>query len=349
MKNIKFLATLCALITLFSACNPDTPNDVTTFENGVFITNEGAFTGGTGSVSFYNRTIGGIKNDIFGTQNGGAAVGSVLQSMTVIGDKAYLVVNNANKIVVVDAKTFKFQDSISGTTLPRYMIDIDDKKAFLSEWGVGGLKGAVKVYDKVTKKFTKTIATGNGAERMLKANGGLYVTNIGGFDADSTMALIDIASETVLSKIKVGVNPNSLVQDANGDIWVLCEGLYTANFGKLVRVKNNAIVASFDVPQGSKSLVTNTAKNMLYFISSDAIYQKDLTTTKPVIWKDKPITTSAFGLLYGLGFDDKANDVYCADAKNFTSNGAVYIFNADSKTLKDSLKVNVIPSNFWFQ
>jgi hypothetical protein len=349
MKNTEFLATLCALVTLFSACTPDTPNDVTTFESGVFITNEGAFTGGTGSVSFYNRTIGGIKNDIFGTQNGGAAVGSVLQSMTVIGDKAFLLVNNANKVVVVDAKTFKFQDSISGTTLPRYMIDIDDKKAFLSEWGIGGLKGAVKVYDKAAKKFTKTIATGNGAERMLKANGGLYVTNIGGFDADSTMALIDIASETVLSKIKVGVNPNSLVQDANGDIWVLCEGLYTATTGKLMRVKNNTVVATFDVPQGSKSLVTNTAKNTLYFISSDAIYQKDLMTTKPVIWKDKPITTSAFGLLYGLGFDDKTNDVYCADAKNFTTNGAVYIFNADTKTLKDSVKVNVIPNSFWFQ
>lgn len=349
MKNIQFWAISCALIILFVACGSDEPINVTTYENGVFITNEGAFTGGTGSVSFYNRTIGGINNDIFGTQNGGAAIGSVLQSMTVIGDKAYLVVNNANKMVVVDAKTFKFQDSIAGTILPRYLIDIDDKKAFLSEWGDGGLKGGVKVYDKTIKKFTKTIATGNGAERMLKANGGLYVTNIGGFASDSTVAFIEIASEAVLQKIKVGVNPNSLVQDVNGDIWVLCEGLYTATTGKLVRVKNNVVVATFDVPQGSKSLVINTAKNTLYFISSDAIYQKDLVATKPVVWKDKPVATAAFGLLYGLGFDGKTNDVYCADAKNFTSNGAVYIFNADSKTLKDSLKVNVVPSNFWFQ
>jgi YVTN family beta-propeller protein len=349
MKNIKFWAMLCALITLFVACDPDEPIvEVSPYESGVFIAHQGAFGSGTGTVSFYNRTVGGVKNDIFGTANGGAAIGNVLQSVTVIGDKAYLAVNNANKIVVVDAKTFKFQDSISGTILPRYMIDIDDKKAFLSEWGTGGLKGAVRVYDKATKKFTKTIATGNGAERMLKASGGIYVTNVGGFDSDSTVALIDVNSETVVSKIKVGVNPNSLVQDANNDIWVLCGGDFGAPNGKLVQLKNNVIAASFNVPQGSNSLVINSAKNVLYFATDKGIYQKDLTTTAPSVFIGKPAATASFGALYGLGIDPKTGNLFCADAKDYASKGVIYIFN-NAKVLQDSLKTDIIPADFWFK
>jgi YVTN family beta-propeller protein len=349
MKNMKLWAVMTAVSLFFVACGKDPdPVAVLPYESGVFITHEGAFTGGTGSVSFYNRTVGGIKNDIFATENGGAAIGNILQSMTVVGGKAYLVVNNANKIVVADAKSFKFQDSITSTTLPRYLLNIDDKKAFVSEWGSNGVMGAVKVLDLATKKFTKTIATGKGAERLLRVGNAVWAVNNGGFDKDSTVAIIDVASETVTSKINVGVSPNSLVQDANGDIWVLSGGAWGAPNGKLVQIKNNAVVATFNVPQGSGSLVTNTAKNTLYFVGGKAVYQKDLTSAAPSVFVDKPAASAAFGALYGLGIDPKTGNLFLADAKNYSSTGTVYVFNP-SKTLADSMKTGIIPSNFWFQ
>ena len=350
MKNIKFWAMYFALVILFAACKADEPIvEVSPYESGVFITHEGAFTGGTGTISFYNRTVGGIKNDIFGSVNGGAVVGNILQSMTVIGDKAYLVVNNAKRIVVVDAKTFKFQDSITATVLPRYLLDIDGKKAFVSEWGAGGVEGAIKVLDLTTKKFTKTIATGKGAERMLRNGTAVWVVNNGGFDADSTVAIIDVASEVVIKKINVGAAPNSLVQDANGDIWVLCGGTYgVVNSGKLVQIKNNAVATTYNVPQGSNSLVTNATKNTFYFNTSKGIYQKDLTATGPSVFLDKPAAKATFDALYGLGIDPKTGNLFCADAKDYASKGVVYIFN-NAKVLQDSLKTDVLPSNFWFK
>lgn len=349
MKNIKFWAILFALSCVVASCekDPDTVA-VQAYANGVFITSEGAFSGGTGTVSFYNRTVGGIKNDIFGLENTGAAIGNILQSMSVANGKAYLVVNNANKLIVTDANTFKFQDSIVGTTLPRYFLNIDDKKAFVSEWGKNGLEGAVKVLDLATKKFTKTIATGKGAERLLRVGNTVWVANNGGFDKDSTVAIIDVTTEAVLSKINIGISPNSLMQDANGDIWVLSSGAWGATNGKLVQIKNNAVVATFNVPQGSSSLVTNSTKNILYFTGGKAIYQKDLTATAPSVWVDKPTTSANFGTLYGLGVDPITGNVFCADAKNFSSAGTVYVFNT-TKTLADSLKTGIVPSNFWFQ
>ncbi len=348
MKNRTLWATTIALSFFFVACKKDSdPIAILPYESGVFITHEGTFAGGTGTVSFYNRTVGGIKNDIFAVENNGSTIGNILQSMTVVGDKAYLVVNNANRIVVTDTKTFKFQDSIIGTTMPRYFLAIDDKKAFVSEWGTGGTTGAVKVLDLITKKFTKTIATGKGTERFLRVNNTLWVVNNGGFDSDSTIAIIDIASETLSAKINVGVAANSLVQDANGDVWVLCGGAWGAANGKLVQIKNNAIISTFNVPQGSGSLVINVAKNTLYFIGGKAIYQKDLTVTPPSVFVDKPTTSATFSAPYGLGIDPKTDNLFLADAKNYSSAGTAYVFNT-AKTLQDSMKTGIIPSNFWF-
>jgi YVTN family beta-propeller protein len=343
MKNIKFGAILIALTLVLASCGKD-PVAVQPYGSGVFITHEGAFSGGTGTVSFYNRTVGGIKNDIFATENGGAAIGSLLQSMSVNSQKAYLVVHNLNRLVVVDAQTFKFQDSIGGSVLPRYVLALDDKKAFVSEWGKGGLEGAVRVLDLATKKFTKTITTGKGAERLLRVGTTVWVANQGGFDSDSTVAIIDIATEAVTSKIKVGVNPNSLVQDANGDIWVLCGGDWSATNGKLVQIKNNTVVATFNVPQGANSLATNTAKNLLYFAGGKGIYQKDLTAAAPSVWA----ALASFVTPYGLGVDPKTDNVFFADAKNYTASGLVYVFNS-AKILQDSVKTGIVPSNFWFQ
>jgi YVTN family beta-propeller protein len=347
MKNIQFWAMAIALLVVVSSCDPDR-NVAQAYESGVFITHEGAFSGGTGTVSFYDRTVGGIKNDIYGTENVGASIGNILQSMSVVNGKAYLMVNNANRIVVADAGTFKFQDTIGGTTLPRYLLNIDDKKAFVSEWGALGVVGAVKVLDLATKKFTKTIATGKGAERLLRVGTAVWVANGGGFGSDSTVAIIDVTSEAVTSKITVGVGPNSLVQDANGDVWVLCGGTYGKTNAKLVQIKNNSIAASFNVPQGASSLATNNTKNSLFFIANNAVYQKDLTATAPSVWLDKSTTSVTFATLYGFGIDPKSGNFFCADAKDFAKSGMVYVFNS-TKVVQDSLKTGIIPSNFWFQ
>jgi hypothetical protein len=350
MQKMKLWATFAALVLLVWSCD-DTEEPVVTakpYESGVFITHEGAFTGGTGTVSFYNRSVGGIKNDVFGAENSGAAIGNILQSLSVANGKAYLLVNNANKIMIADAKTFKYQDSIGGLSLPRYFLAIDDKKAYVSEWGKNGTEGAVKVLDLTTKKFTKTIPTGKGAERLLKVGNNVWAVNVGGYSSDSTVAIIDISTESISKKITVGVGPNSLVQDSNGDVWVLCGGAFGQKNGKLLQIKNNAVTATYLVPQGASALSTNSAKSVLYFVTSKAVYQKDLTTANPTVLIDKPSANRTFGTLYGMGVDTKNGDLYLADAKNYSSKGTVYVFNS-AKSLVDSMQTGIIPGNFWFQ
>ena len=349
MKNSQFFHFLriFTVTLLFSACVKDpVPPSLGAYDMGVFVTCEGPFGSGTGTMSYYDRSKGGITNNIFALENSNATVGNVLQSFSIYDGKGYMVVNNANRIVVVDA-AFKFVDTIVGLSLPRYFLGVGGNKAYVSEWGKDGVTGSVRVLDVATRKIIKTIPTGKGAERMIKQGNRLYVCNNGGFDRDSTVAIIDTDNDVLLSKIPVGVNPSSIVLDSNNDIWVLAGGSYLQATGsKLSKIRSSAVISSFDVPKFASNLTLDNAKNVLYYLAENSIYKKDISTaaTPSVFLKN-----SGFGYSYGLGFDALTNDLYLGDAKDFKSGGTMYVVNTANASIKDSVKVGIAPNGFLFK
>ena len=348
LSKLCFSVGLLLLIVFTNACTPTDETPITDYSSGVFITNDGQFPAGTGTVSFYNRKSA-ATDDIFGKENGGVALGNTVQSMTLYNGKAYIAVNNANKIVVADAKTFKNIETITGLNYPNQFLPIDATRAYISEWGEKGIKGAVKMYDFATKTISKTILTGGlGAGKMLKIGSFVWVVNNSGLSfpkQDSTIVLIDSDRDSVVSTIKVGASPNSIVQDANGEVWVLCSG------GTLVKIRSGAVEAgyTFKVPAYSSKLTTDVTKSNLYFVGGDnKIYQKDLFNfgkTPPSVFLSPTYLTAP----YALDFDPKTGYLYCGDAKNYASAGSLYIFDTATKALKDSTKVGIAPNGFLFQ
>jgi DNA-binding beta-propeller fold protein YncE len=347
LLKLCFAFGFSALVIGFNACKPADEDTVGTYGNGVFITCDGAFPSGTGVVSFYNRKDP-AQADVFGKENNGAALGNTVQSMSIYDGKAYIMVNNANKMVITDAKTFLNPVTVSGINYPHQFIAIDKTRAYVSEWGDKGLKGAIKVYDLVNKNFVKTILTGgSGAGNMLKIGSTMWVINNSGLNfakPDSTIAIIDIDRDSVTKTIKVAPSPNSMVYDVNGDLWVLCGS------GKLMKIRNGVVDATstFDVPAFSTRLTSDLTGSNLYFTSGNKIYQKDLLNfgkTPPSVFLTQPYLNSP----YSIGFDPKTGYMYCGDAENYSSAGTVYIFDPTTKTLKDSTKVGIAPNGFIFQ
>ena len=350
MKFNKFylVSALVGLILLLNACNAEDDKPFDDYSSGVFITNEGKFSGGTGTVDFYDRSIGGIKNDIFTKENNGASIGNILQSMGFYKDTAYLVVNNANKLSLVNYKSFKSITTINGFTLPRYYLNVNATFGYVSDWGANGLTGSIKVLDHATKTIAKTIITGKGADKMILIGTTVWVVNSGGFGKDSTVSIVSTVADSVLSTIQVGLGPNSIVQDGNGDIWVLCGGYFDrSESGKLVKIRNNKVEYSFDVPKSASALVTDMSKSILYFIANGKIYQKDIANfgaNPPSVF----ITQPYFRVPYSLGIDSKSGYLYCTDAKDYSSEGRLYIFDPQTKVLKDSVKTGIVPGNIYF-
>jgi hypothetical protein len=354
MKNLLngVLISGIVMVALLSSCNdPETPETKLPYEQGVFVANEGVFQTGTGSISFFSRDSLQVIKEVFQTVNN-RPVGNVLTDVEVYGDNAYLVVNNAQKVEVVSYKDFKSIGVITGFNLPSKFLPISDTKAYVSQWGVTGLDGSVEVVDLSTFSVTKSIPTGAGPGKMLKSGDKVYVTNKGGYGNDSNLTVINTATDVVEEQLFVGYNPESIVEDKNGMIWVLCNGKWKSDWsglehpGKLVKIDpaTNTILASVDFSSTFSTptdLEINKEKTQLFFLYSGGVYSMDVDATS--------IDNTAFidKAFYSIGFDETANMLYCGDAKDYVSNGKVYRYNT-SGTLVDSFETGIIPTEYFF-
>jgi len=357
MKTTQFISiNAFALIIAFASCKKDTPvvqaSSTPALTNGVFVINQGPFQSGTGTISFYNRSNSQVTTDVFQNANNGYVLGNIAQSMAFYNGKGYIVVNNAEKVVVVNGNTLVELATITNLTQPRYFLGINSGKGYISQWNASGA-GCIKVINLTTSAIINTIPTGAGAENMLLSGNSVYVACSGGDSNDSVVTVIDATADSVLKNITVGANPGWIQEDANGKIWVLCAGKWNSSYsslitpGSLVRINpaNNTVELSLPFASTTSQpsvLVTNSSKNMLYYIYNGEVYSQSITSSS---LNSTAVINRSF---YGLGIDPTNNYFYGADAGNYTSNGKVIRYNA-SGGIVDSFAVGVIPQNFCFK
>ena len=90
-------------------------------DEGFFVVNEGNYTWGNASLSFYNYRTGLIENQVFYRVNN-IPLGDVALHMQIYKNKGFIVVNNSGKIYVINPFTFQYLGSIQGFTSPRNLI-----------------------------------------------------------------------------------------------------------------------------------------------------------------------------------------------------------------------------------
>jgi len=348
-KNFRKITMLALAITVLASCKKDNLADISipgNYEDGYFVTNEGNFGTGNGSISFVNDD-GVVENNVFSSLNS-FALGDVVQSMTIINDNAYILVNGSSKIEVASVDSM-FSIATIEVVSPRYMAKVSDSKAYVTDWGING----VQVIDLLTNTISSTIPCGAGPEGITVANGFAYVCNIGGWGLDSTVTIINTATDAVEATLAVGDNPNSAVVDANGAVWVLTGGFteYDANWnvvsetaGNLVKIVGNTIESThaFAVGNHPEDLVINDAGTTLYFSNgswSKEVYAFDITDT------ELPITAVINKSFYGLGVHN--GYVFGTVVPSFTESGWSYKYNA-SGTVIDSVEVGVGPNGYCF-
>lgn len=352
------LWALLAVVTFsFIACEKGDEKPESAYASGVFISCEGVFGSGTGTMSYYNR-VDSARGDIFAAENSGSKIGNILQSYNVFQNVGYLVVNNANKMITIDPKTFVATGTYdTGFVLPRYTLGVPalsatiPSRVYVSTWGKDGLNGSIRLFDLTAKKISRIIPTGKGTSKMILVNGKIWAVNDGGFGKDSTVVIINTGADTVVEKrIEVGLAPTDIVSDNNGNVWVLCAGYFDrTGGGKLVQIREEKVYRTFDIPKFSSSLVLDNAKTTLYFVGGNKIYSKDPTNfnaNNPSLF----LENTAFKGLYSLGVDPKTGYLYVGDAIDFTNGGQVFIYDVTNKALKTVLKNNigVAPNGFYF-
>ena len=348
MNFKSYIFGICAFVFFLTGCSEEDNHSKGDFQTGVFILNEGNFSKANGSISFLNLATAEVTPDIFGRVNNNRALGDVVQSMTIDGDKSYIVVNNSNKIEVVNANTFESL-AVIDLSLPRNFM-VHNGKGYATEWVSFIEPGRVSVIDLNDYSITTTIPAGFGADKMIAVDNHLFVSN----NLSNTVSVIDFITEEVIETIEVGNSPAAFVKDKNGKLWVICSGGYNENFeplndGKLVQLDpvNFSVMKSIETSSqiSSQLLIDNAGEHLLFSISN-GIYKVNIGDTavpdEPYIFEEN---ASGF---YGIAIDPVTEWIYASDALSFSANGKVYRYNEAGEKV-DVTSAGIGPNNFVFK
>ena len=155
MKHVFY--TMILLSAFLIGCGDDDVVAVSTFTDAVFVVNEGNFQGSNASIDFYSESTELLQPSIIQSVNGLDLLGDVAQSVHIAGNQLFVVVNNSNKIEVVDAGEGNATYTINDLASPRYMTS-NSGKGYVTEWVSFTTTGQVTIFDLATGTIENTVS-----------------------------------------------------------------------------------------------------------------------------------------------------------------------------------------------
>jgi|YNPMSStandDraft_1061717.scaffolds.fasta_scaffold00167_18 hypothetical protein len=345
MKN-KNIILLITFIVCISCSKESQKNELSNNKKGFFIVNEGNFTWGNSSLSFYDEINSTIDNDIFFKANQ-VPLGDVAFDMKIINNKGFISINNSGIIYVINPENSKHIKTISGFISPRYILPINDSIAYVSD--------LYSPYITIihTEKLQKhgTIFIGSSTESMVKVNNKVFVTS---WSFKQKVYVINTITHNTIDSIIVGKQPQSIVVDKNDKIWILCDGGYQGNpigheapslwkINTLSHQVENVIIFP-SLNYMARSLSINQNKDSLTFIYHH-IYRISVNDT---IFPNNYWLASNNKNYYTVWHHPKKPWLIISDAKNYVSRGSVLIYST-SKQLLNEIETGIIPSAFCYK
>lgn len=349
-KLFRPLLLSAAFASFLASCSSDTTTPTPTTGSGqyAFVINEGNFSNGIGSVSRFDKNTKALTTDAFASANNGAVLGSVVQSMGVVGTTGYVVVNNSNKIEVVSLPDFKSETTISGLNQPRYFTPsaVNALKGYVTEW-LGGpypapyINGRVSIIDLGTKKVTGTVPVGINPGKAVALGGNIYVPNSG----SPFLTVINDASGAVGTPIALPAPASEVVVDKNGTIWALCATDYASVPAALVHFSPASPTTLTRLPLpavgSGGGLRISPDGQQLYYSYGKGEYRMSITDTA------LPTTPLIRRSFYGFDIDPVTGQLYGTDALNYSSPGRLLRYQTNG-TIIDSTTVQVDPNGVVF-
>lgn len=334
-----------------------TDNDSFAFENGILVVHEGNFTQGNASVSFVSEDLSQVQNGIYKSVNEVDAWGDTAQSMAFNDSFGYIVLNGSKRIEVVDRYTFESVATIGADDgdfeNPRYMVIVNDK-GYVTDWGDGGNPDDdfVAVINLETNTVESTISVPDGPERIVAVANTLYVGHEGRTRPNNIVSVIDATTNTLSNPITVGDRPSSM-QLIDGSLWVLSGGNppwipsvfpdLEETAGQLDRINTitNTVEATFEFTQTEHPNYLSIDGDTLYYYLAGNIFEFNISDT----------SLSSSPVIEGVSFYDMTvseGRLFGVDAKNFSVNGSLEVYNLSDNSLIQSLEVGIIPGEVYF-
>ena len=318
------------------------PDD--TAQKQVLVLNEGTFNNGNASLSIYLPDTQEVVRNVFRNRNG-RPLGDVFQSMRFARQKGFLVINNSGKIEVVDSATLESVGVIRDLPSPRYLQPTGDGRGYVSnftqadssELSIVSLNGLQK---------TGSIRTGGWTGNMTRAAGRIWVPEV----KAGWLLAVDPATDAVTDTVKLRVEVQQVVRDAEDQLWALGNGgIDDSVVPALYRIdpedgKVTQTLSFSSKDESPGNLTLNGSRDTLYY-TNQGIYRMPIQRTQ---LPQTPVVEAQNRSFYGLSIDPEQGDIYASDALDFVQNGEVYRFEQADGQLIHQFEGGIIPRDFVF-
>lgn len=337
---------LLALVA-FSACKKEIV-DQTVPQTGVYVVNEGNFNFGNGDVSVYNPATRSITNGLFKLANG-YAPGDVLQSMSIQDSLVYLVVNNAQKIVVAEFPSFRFIHAIAMPgAYPRYFLKVNDSIAYVSDL----YAKKIWLLNYLTRTVVGHIPVNGWTERMMMVENTILVQQrINSLLPGSVGAILKInpATHSIAQQITFGSqNVNDMVADKQNRIWLALDEDTANSQPASIRcmapdfttLKQWTFTGSNNHPS---SLAANADSSSVYFYNRHLYYLRFNDITIPT----HPFIDCTGRNIYATAVNPANGEIYLSDALDYLQRSSIERYSATGVSLH-TFNAGIISCNYVF-
>ncbi|KAF9657691.1 MULTISPECIES: YncE family protein [Tenacibaculum] len=360
MKITKLLLQLFLIsIVLISCSSEDKIVEVIRdkYDNGVIVSGEGLYGNKDGFISYVNNELSESQNFIYAGKNG-ALLAGLIQSIAFSETDAYIILNDANMIVIADRYTFKKKGQITtGLNNPRYMTIVNGK-GYVTNWGDGANENDdyVAIIDIETNTIEEnTISLANGVEQIVNKGNKLYISHKGGWSSNNIVSVVDLNNNNVVSTITVKDNPDDMAFDATGNLIVLSEGkpleygpapYYKATKNtpssiSIINTTDNTIIKELAFPENKRATYLAYSNNKIYYYqgNTDKVYGIKETANELA---EEGIDV---GVIYGMNVRD--NQLFVAEYE-FQEVSELMVYDINTKNKIYSTEVGVGASKIYF-
>ena len=348
-----------SLVLAFLACgcveDPSTAVAVVPVPSarGVYIVDEGNFGRANSALSYYDLGSFQVYPDVFSAVNG-KTLGDVGTGMVLHHGTGYIVVNNSNRVELIDLETNRELGSIDtgpGSS-PRRLAFVNDTIALLTNL----YENTVAVLDLPRLRVASRVPVGANPDGIAIAGGKAFVAN-SGFGSGHTVSVIDLANFhgvsnnlVVTGTIEVGEYPGGVRVTPFGQVYIVCTGSYgdysnpdddTPAKIHVIDPGPGAVVDSIFIGGHASDIAISGIDGVGYVATVDSVVRVDTRSNR---------TTGVFlrGSYYAVGVEEVSGDVYVADPKNYVQPGTVSVYAATGQ-LRTTFSVGIIPGWFAFK
>jgi YVTN family beta-propeller protein len=270
-------------------------------------------------------------------------LGDIPYSIITKGDKAYIVVNNSGKIEVVDQITLLSRATITGLISPRIMTAINDNKAYVSSL----YSDSLTIINLTDYSIAGYIDLKKTSEAIAVVGNKAYVSNWAG---GNELLVINTLTDKLVDSIKVGSEPESMVVDRLGRLWVLCDGGWTQQFYPeldLINTTTDKLEKAFPFPAKDVSpscLKIDGLGQTMYFLAN-GVRQMDINAQFLPAGSFIAESGSHF---YKIAVNAINSDIFVTDANDYVQPGYLIIYKNNGEFVSKN-RTGIIPGAMCFK